>query len=199
MPADAIKRIVLLSDGNETVGNALAAAKRVAGHGCKIFGVPYQTDPKDEALLEDLIVPSEVKKGQSFAVAAIAHATTNTAANFTLYRDGFKIGEKKIDLKPGPNTLTFQEPKAKEGLIKYELRMEAARDFFADNNVASGIVHVSGEPKVLLLGGNERDARHLARAREAENIRVDPAEQLALARRLAADVLVASTSATAPM
>jgi uncharacterized membrane protein len=176
MPADAIKRIVLLSDGNETVGNALAAAKRVAGHGCKIFGVPYQTDPKDEALLEDLIVPSEVKKGQSFAVAAIAHATTNTAANFTLYRDGFKIGEKKIDLKPGPNTLTFQEPKAKEGLIKYELRMEAARDFFADNNVASGIVHVSGEPKVLLLEGNERDARHLARALEAENIRVEVRE-----------------------
>ncbi len=176
MPPDSINRIVVLSDGNETVGSALSAAKRAAAHGCKVFTVPYRTDPKDEVLLEDLIVPSEVKKGASFAVAAVAHATTNNSATFTLYRDGFKIDEKQIELKPGANTLTFQESKAKEGIVKYELRMRAARDFFADNNTASGVVHVAGEPKVLLLEGDEREGRHLARALEAENIRVEVRE-----------------------
>ncbi len=176
MPADSVKRVVLLSDGNETSGNALEGAKRGARHGFKVFTVPYQIEQKDEALLEDLIVPSEVKKGQSFAVSAVAHSTKETPATFTLYRDGFRVQEKKIDLKPGPNTLTFQESKANEGLTKYELRMKAEKDFFADNNVSAGIVHVAGEPKVLLLEGSEKEARYLARALEAEHIKVEVRE-----------------------
>jgi uncharacterized membrane protein len=176
MPIDTLNRVVVLSDGNETVGDGLATAKRAAAHGLKIFSAAYETDTKEEVLLEDLVVPSEVKQGQSFAVSAIAHATSPTQAQFTLYRDGFKIHEKDIELKTGANTLTFQETKAKEGLLKYELRVKAARDFYADNNVAAGLVSVSGEPKVLLLEGHERDARFLARALEAENIRVDVRE-----------------------
>ena len=176
LPADTLNRILLLSDGNETAGNGIAAARRASAHGLKVFTAPYTTDTKEEVLLEDLVVPSEVKKGASFAVSAIAHATTPTKAQFTLYRDGFKIQEKEIDLKSGANTLTFQESKAREGLVKYELRAKADRDFFADNNVASGLVSVSGEPKVLLLEKNERDGRFLARALEAENIRVEVRE-----------------------
>lgn len=176
MPSDTINRILLWSDGNETAGNALAEAKKGAAHGFKIFTLPYQADIKDEVLLEDLLVPAEVKKGQSFTVSAIAHASVKTTGAFTLYRDGFKIQEQQITLKPGANTLVFQESKASEGLTKYELRVKAAKDFFADNNVSSGIVHISGEPKVLLLEGSERDARFLARALEAENIRVEVRE-----------------------
>jgi uncharacterized membrane protein/uncharacterized protein YegL len=176
LPADTLNRVVLFSDGNETVGNGIATAKRAAAHGLRVFTTPYAVDAKEEVFLEDLAVPSEVKKGASFVVSAVAHATTATKAQFTLYRDGFKIQEKEIELKPGANTLTFQETKAKEGLMKYELRAKAARDFFADNNVASGLVSVSGEPKVLLLEKNERDGRFLARALEAEAIRVDVRE-----------------------
>jgi uncharacterized membrane protein len=176
MPPDTINRVVVLSDGNETLGDGVAAAKRAATHGLKLFSAPYQADVKEEVLLEDLVVPGEVKKGASFAVSAVAHASSATKAQFTLYRDGFKIQEKEIELKPGPNTLAFQETQAKEGLLKYELRLRAPNDFFADNNVAAGLVSVLGEPKVLLLEGNERDGRYLARALEAESIKVDVRE-----------------------
>jgi Ca-activated chloride channel homolog len=176
MPSDSLNRILVLSDGNETVGDGIAAAKRAAVHGLRVYTASYETDPKDEVLLEDLVVPGEVKKGQSFAVTAVAQATRETKATFTLYRDGFKIQDKELNLKVGPNTLAFQETKAKEGLVKYELRVKAEHDFFADNNVASGLVSVSGEPKILLLEGTERDARFLARALEAEHIQVDVRE-----------------------
>jgi uncharacterized membrane protein len=176
MPSDTVNRVVVFSDGNETIGHGLAAAKRASAHGLKVFSYPYQSDRKDEVLLEDLLVPAEVKKGQSFTVSATAHSAVETSATFTLYRDGFKVQETPIQLKPGANTLAFQESKAKEGLTKYELRVRADKDFFADNNVSSGIVHISGEPRVLLLERTERDARFLARALEAENIRVEVRE-----------------------
>jgi len=89
MPSDTINRIALFSDGNETAGSALAAAKRQVAHGLKIFATPY-------------LVPSEIKKGQSFTVSAVAHASSAATGTFTLYRDGFKIQEQKIGaLHPG--------------------------------------------------------------------------------------------------
>lgn len=176
LPSDTVNRILLLSDGNETTGDALAAAKRCAGHGIRIYTVPYTTEQKDEVLLEDLVVPAEVKRGQSFTVSAVAHAVSETTASFALYRNGFKVQERDLQLKPGENTLTFDETNPTDGLTKYELRVTAEKDFFADNNVSSGIVSVSGQPRVLLLEGEEREARHLARALEAEEIVVDVRE-----------------------
>ncbi len=173
LPGDRLGRLWLLTDGNETSGDALALARRAAAHEVKVFTRPYTNDTRSEVLLEDLLVPSEVRKGQSFAVKAVAHSTEPTRAKFTLFRDGFKIQEKELELKPGANTLAFQETKAKEGLLKYELRVQATNDFYADNNVAAGLVSIAGEPRVLLLEGSEREARFLARALEAENIRVD--------------------------
>ena len=173
LPHDSFKRILLYSDGNETQGDAMAMAKRLSQQGIKIFTQAYEAKERDEVLLEDLLVPTEVKKGQSFTVTAIAHSTRTNKSAFVLYRDGFKVAEKNLDLKPGANSVTFTETQANEGLTKYELRVTASNDFYADNNVASGIVSVAGEPKVLLLEGNERDARYLARALEAENIRVE--------------------------
>ena len=74
LPHDAFKRILLLTDGNQTQGDALEAAKRIRRQGVKIFTQAYEAEERDEVLLEDLLVPIEVQKGQSFAVEATAHA-----------------------------------------------------------------------------------------------------------------------------
>lgn len=176
LPSDTVNRVVLFSDGNETEGNAIDAAKRFAAHGLKLYTFPYTADHEEEVLLEDLAVPAEVKRGQSFQISATAHASVESRALFILYRDGFKVQERPIDLKPGPNVIAFEESNPSDGLTKYELRVAAQRDFFSDNNVSSGIVYVAGEPRVLLLEGEEREARHLTRALEAENIRVEARE-----------------------
>jgi Mg-chelatase subunit ChlD len=173
LPHQTIKRVLLMTDGNETKGDVLAAAKRLKDHGVEVYTHAFQMEERDEALLEDLIAPTEIKKGQSFTVTAIAHASRETSADLVLYRDGFKVSEQKIDLKPGANSVVFNETQANEGLTRYELRLRADHDFYADNNVASGIVSIEGEPRILLLENNERDARYLARALEAENIRVE--------------------------
>ncbi len=176
LPADTIRRVLLISDGNDTQGDVLQAAKLCAARGIRVYTMPYETEERAEVLLEDLDVPAEVKRGQSFAVQAVAHSSEAGEASFTLYRNGFKIDERTVELEAGSNTLTFQENSPADGLSKYELRVRAEADFFADNNVSSGIVFVSGEPRILLLEGEEREARHLARALEAENIRVDVRE-----------------------
>lgn len=173
MPPDKAPRVVLLSDGNETRGDALAAAKRLAGHGVRIYTMAYRGEARPEVLLEDLAVPAEVDSGQSFAISAVAHATQETPARFTLYREGFRVDERELTLAPGATTLAFEETQPQDGLTRYELQVQATQDYFADNNTAAGIVAVTGEPRVLLLEGVEREARPLARTLEAEGVRVD--------------------------
>ncbi len=173
MPHEKVNRVVVFSDGNETDGDALSAARRLAAQGIKVHTMTYTQEQRSEVLLEDLQVPAEVKRGQSFRIEAVAHATKDTTGKFALYRDGFKVGDEEIELKEGANTLSFDESNPPDGLVKYELRVTTPDDFFVDNNVSSGMVFVSGEPRILLLEGEEREGRHLARALEAENIRVD--------------------------
>lgn len=173
MPHENVNRVVLFSDGNETDGNALDAARRLAARGIKVYTRAYTQEEKPEVLLEDLQVPPEVKRGQSFGINVVAHATQPTTGQFALYRDGFKVAEKEIELDEGANTLSFDESNPPDGLVKYELRVTTPDDFFVDNNVSAGMVSVAGEPRILLLEGEEREGRHLARALEAENIRVD--------------------------
>ena len=184
LPAGMLGRILLVSDGNGTRGDALAAARQCASHGIRICTIPYEATKRSEVLLEDLRVPTEVKKGQSFRIAAVAHSDEDTSARLVLYRDGFKIQEEEVTLDAGANTFTFEETAPGDGLTKYELRVQAQEDFFADNNVASGIVFATGEPKVLLLESDEKQARHLARALEAENIRVEVREGKGMPGRL---------------
>jgi uncharacterized membrane protein len=176
MPADAVNRVLLVSDGNETRGRAMEAAQRLAAHGIELHAAAYGSEEREEVLLEDLRVPAEVQKGESFAMEAVAHATKPGPADITLYRDGFKIQEKTIDLEEGRNTLVFEEHNPGDGLVKYMLRVRAESDFFADNNVTEGVVFAQGEPKVLLLEGDERAARFLARSLQADGMQVDVRE-----------------------
>lgn len=176
MPSSTVNRVLLLSDGNETRGDGIAAAQRAAARGIDVYTQPYEVEVRAEVLLEDLDVPSEVKRGQSFTISVVAQSTVETTSEVSLYRDGFKVAEKSLELEVGPNAIVFEETKPSDGLVRYEARILPEEDFFADNNVASGTVYVAGEPRILLLEGEVREARHLARALEAENIRVEVRE-----------------------
>ena len=184
MSANTLNRVVVLSDGNETHGDGLAAVKRAAKRGIRVYTVPYSDKKQDEVLLEELHVPTEVKKGQSFSIIGVAKAVSATKATFSLYRNGFLLDAKEMELKEGNNSVTFQETEAPEGLTKYELHITADKDFYADNNIASGIVFVEGEPRILLLEGEEREARYLTRALEAEGINVEVREGKGMPARL---------------
>ena len=91
LPPGKVQRILLLSDGNETRGDALAEAKRLAGHGVRVYTMAYPAETRPEVLLEDLSVPAEVNSGQSFRITATAHATQETTARLVLYREGFRL------------------------------------------------------------------------------------------------------------
>ena len=69
-PPGHANRFVLLSDGRQNVGNALAVAQAAKDAGADIWYVPAPLTFKQEVVVESMVLPREVKFGEPFGWAS---------------------------------------------------------------------------------------------------------------------------------
>src|SRR6185295_8783736 len=72
LPAGEANRIVLLSDGRQNAGNALAGAQAARSAGADLHYVSAPLGLTQEVIAESLIVPREVKFGEPFYARVVA-------------------------------------------------------------------------------------------------------------------------------
>ncbi len=65
-PEDSAKRVVIITDGIETVGSASAVAKSMSEAGIGIDVVPISLAAKSEILVEKVDLPTNIREGQPF-------------------------------------------------------------------------------------------------------------------------------------
>ena len=75
-PEDAAKRIVLLSDGNQNLGNAVEQAQSLASAGVGVDVLPIHYRARAEIAVERVAIPPDVRRGEPFDVRVVV---TNTA------------------------------------------------------------------------------------------------------------------------
>lgn len=71
MPEDSSRRIVIVTDGNENIGQARKLAARAAESGIGIDIVPVLLDAKNEVLVEKIDLPENIRKGQPFEARVV--------------------------------------------------------------------------------------------------------------------------------
>jgi uncharacterized membrane protein/Mg-chelatase subunit ChlD len=189
-PEDAQKRIVLLSDGNENLGNAVEEAIAAASAGVQIDAVPITYEYGREVMLDRLVVPSEAKEGEPFDVEVIASSTYETDGVLRFWQDGGFVGEQKVHLMPGKNRFKITRSLPRPHFYQFEARLDVtpaggAGDTLADNNRAMGFTLVRGKPRVLYVEGDPQDGAYLARALRAERVDVDLRSAADVPRNLA--------------
>ncbi len=167
------RRIVLLSDGNETHGDAIGVASVARTEGISIDVVPLQTaEKKQEVIVTDVLMPSETKVGQPFPVRIIVEATTPSSGVLRVDRDGVPIKEVAVNLSPGKNSITTSLRIDKPGISRFRFVLEATPDTDPRNNIGMGLVSVKGKPKVLLAEGQPDPTGALAKALQANDLEV---------------------------
>ena len=70
-PADANKRIVLISDGVETRGDVLRAGLRGKAFGVQIDTVPIYPSDAPEVMIERIDAPMQVKQGEAVSSGGV--------------------------------------------------------------------------------------------------------------------------------
>jgi len=154
-PEGFARRIVLLSDGNETNGDSIALAQVAKTEGVVIDVIPLGVQrQRKEVLVSDVLMPTETKRGQPFSARILVDATTDATGVLRVDRDGVPVKEVSVRLTKGKNAITVTLRAEKEGMHRFRFLLDAAPDADPRNNVGMGIVKVLGKPKVLLAEGD---------------------------------------------
>lgn len=173
---DRLPRVVVVSDGNQTAGDALTEVHRARQRGVRVFSRRLPARQHHEALVRALLLPKEVRLGAPFELTAIIDSTDAQEVKLTLYKDGFingLDGQKTVQLSVGTTKVKFKSLVREAGLARYRLAMSGAqRDTWPKNNVASALLPVRGKPRVLYVEGEPLYAGYFQRALQSEKIDV---------------------------
>ena len=172
-PADQSRRVVLLSDGNDTAGSAVEAASRLARTGVEVWTVPVQNPARPEVLVERVDIPARLKQGEAFDLTANIRSNIATRTKVRVYQSQFLLAEREMELKPGDNT--FREPglHPEGNFVQYDVEIVPAQDTSLENNRATAVASLRGQPRVLVVDGDLEKARPLERALRASRIAVE--------------------------
>lgn len=173
-PSDAAKRIVILSDGLQTVGDAEIAARRAAATGVQISFVPLTRDRAPEVLLNDVRVPTSVGAGQLFDLSLTVTAEAATPAAITVFAGGAIIHREDVSLRAGVNHFALTLQSGESGFRDFRVQVDpVGSDGFYQNNGLAAFSRVVGAPRVLIIAQDAADSANLVRALEDQGLLVD--------------------------
>lgn len=174
-PADASPRIVVLSDGQPTQGDARARAQRAAASGVEISYVPFFRAAQPDVRITELDAPSRVGENQSFDIAVGIHAEAATAATLLIFSGGSLIHEEALNLQRGDTRFALTQTSEKSGFLDFtaQLVVPDESDNYNQNNQLAAFSQVIGPARALLVRASEAEAQNLLPALEQAGLLVD--------------------------
>jgi Mg-chelatase subunit ChlD len=196
-PPDGAKRVVILSDGNQNYGDALAQARGLAEAAIGIDVVPLGHPDGPDVSLEKIAVSGEPRQGAPFEVRVVLDNAGHDAADrpqavsghLTVERRAGEstqiVSDERVTLEPGKRVFALREQLDTPDFYTYEARFVAddpSDDVQTRNNRATGFAHVRGQGRVLIVedGAHRGQFDFLADRLRTEglHVSVEPGSQL---------------------
>ncbi|HEV8438392.1 MAG TPA: VWA domain-containing protein [Methylomirabilota bacterium] len=171
-PAGHANRFVLLTDGRQNAGNAVAVAQAAKDAGADIYYVPAPLTFTQEVVVESMVLPQEVKFGEPFQAKVVAWSQADTQGRLSLYRNGEFLGSQMVRLTAGKNVYTYRQSLEQSGIHVYQAAIEVEGDTIEENNRAIGTVVVRGRPQVLVADKEPAQAQPLVAALRSQHVDV---------------------------
>jgi hypothetical protein len=196
LPGGYQHRVVMLSDLQQNVGDAIASARLLRSQGVRVDVVPLHVPGGAEVLVQDVSVPSQLRPRESFPLTVTVHSTVATTTGVTIFRDRTLLGSVQERVHVGDNRYVFQQNPLRSGFYTYRVEITPARDTQPENNQGSAFTSVQSAPRVLVITDQPREAANVLASLKSTGIQADllaPAKvtpELAFLQRYAAVVIV---------
>ena len=162
---------MLLTDGNETVGDIRSVAPVV---GIPLWTVPLPGREEPEVQVSEVRVPTEVREGEPFAVEVVISSSHADEGLIEIYRGDYRVVSERRQLVAGENRFRFEQTVERDRIAAFRARVSGLKqDTLIDNNSDVGLVYAAGKPRVLLVESAPELIQDLAFALEDEGIQVD--------------------------
>lgn len=168
------RRMVLLTDGNENLGELIKAAKVSGSRGVPIYPIVPPSKEMKEIVVESMDLPDEVQRGEAFEIKIRLNNLnlTKSKAVLKLLSEGKEIDSEQLQLLPGLNVHTWVQSIKKSGPFFYEVKLIASDDTNKKNNETLGAITVKGNPRLLCIEGKGDESHFLKKVLKNNEIEV---------------------------
>ncbi len=161
LPPTGLRRIVLLSDGQQTQGDALREASIAAAEGIAIdVAVPADDQKVRRFVVSRLSAPSAVAVGEPFEVSAIAEGPPGERGELIIQGDDDTLLRQEVHFSSvGLAAATHLRQEREAGVYVYRAGIRPLEpDAFAEafELSAGAVVIASGKPRVLYVSEIEK-------------------------------------------
>src|SRR6266446_6018083 len=172
LPSDSERRIVLLTDGQQNIGDVLQEAQLLQQQGIRLDIVPLPTFSGPEARIDSLDAPSALRTNERFLLHTKIYSTVSQQVILRLYLDQKLLLQQSLHLNIGEQEVTFSLLAPPAGFHTFRITLEAPLDTIAQNNEAAAFINVQGPPNVLVVEGQPGAGQNIIAALRATKINV---------------------------
>lgn len=173
----ATAKIVLISDGVQTDGDAASAIKSVAAEGIRVDTVYFPNSYSDsEVQLIGVELPDyNIAIEDEFEITLSAQSSDACAAKITFTDNGEEVegGEREVTLKKGVQAFVFNHSFAERGLHKLVFNIETTTDTLTENNTYYAYYYIETFNNILVLSRDVSDAKSVKDILEENDYSVD--------------------------
>ena len=144
-------RIILMSDGLETVGSVEALLPKYASGRVTIDTVLLERPNNADASISIFNTPRTAYEGEKQLLEVEVESSTRTAGELFIYQNDKEIIKEIVALEPGKNMFSFQSSATGNGLLKYEAKLIVPDDGFLENNRMLSVTMMEHSPRVLVV------------------------------------------------
>jgi Mg-chelatase subunit ChlD len=168
---DAERRLLLITDGNETRGSSLAKIASARRSRVSVYAaVPPHVSAGDLAV-EKVAVAPLVADGSVFPLRVVLRNSGGSrSAVLSLLVDGQPAGSQSLTLQPGLNAVEIPYRLSATGMHRLRVQASAAGDPIAGNDYREVSLTVGGVTRALLVAPGSRSP--LAQALERKGVNV---------------------------
>ncbi len=169
--------VFLASDGWENRGDARRTLDLARERGLRIYPIAARQDLGNDVEVSSLSIPAESPAGGAVR-AEVSLRNDNPAAvsgRLTIRRGGSELVRENVRLPPGETIVARPLLITGSGLVELAAEFQPAdpaTDPEHDNDLAKAWIAVGGGRKILLVGHEPRDNRHLAQTLSQRGFRV---------------------------
>src|SRR5579864_633695 len=175
LPARMVRRVVLISDGNENLGSAARATWQTQQLGIPIDTFALSGSPKPDLRIESVSLPSLVFSGERFPIDVTVSAPRRAQARVEVAAEGKTLGLSDVTLEPGVNHLRVRASVTTTGAVDLAGKISGAGLGQARFNEAVTI----RQPRALLISQDPPGSEaHLQKTLESSQFEVQIAAQI---------------------
>ena len=168
-----LKRLVLITDGNENQGRVLNMVRRLQSENVRVYTMPLEARLSRDVSIESIETSPEVAAQEPFSVEVDVHSRIQASAHVELRHGETTLGSREVPLVAGLNRIPFETSlKDESGSVMLEAEVRSPDDRFAGNNRFRKSIVVHGKPAVLYVEGHPQSARYFEAALRVEGFAV---------------------------